>query len=362
VNHNGLADPGELGSVYAYGGIDPNNPNSVVSPNKIASNLKNTKTDEFMVGVDHQILPELVAGLTYTHRHRSDYIDFRQNGVDASDFVLDPSRSGLNAYDQQGNLIGKTGNYYDFIAPAGFNGGNTLTNLNGYSTDYNGVELQLTKRLSNRWMAHASVAYTDWTQNVSGANGCRAQVTGVQPTYKGPTNVLTPNGPSCDDGGQVFLQSAGSGSKADVYISSKYQFNVSGLYQLPWNFNIAANLFGRQGYLEPYFATVSGGDVGGSLGSRKVIVGSADDHRLKNLYQLDLRVEKVLPLFQKADMTLSIDMFNALNSDTILQQAAQLSTTPCGAADTTASCGGKGNRVEERTSPRVLRFGARLSF
>ena len=39
------------------------------------SNLKNTKTDEFMVGVDHQILPELVAGVTYTHRHRSDYID-----------------------------------------------------------------------------------------------------------------------------------------------------------------------------------------------------------------------------------------------------------------------------------------------
>jgi hypothetical protein len=55
-------------------------------------------------------------------------------------------------------------------------------------------------------------------------------------------------------------------------------------------------------------------------------------------------------------------MFNALNSDTILQQAAQLSTTACGAANTAVSCGGKGNRVEERTSPRVLRFGARLSF
>ena len=362
ANHNGLADPGELGAVYAYGGIDPSNPNSLVSPNRIASNLKNVKTDEFIFGVDHQILPELVAGVTYTHRHRSDYIDFRYNGVDASNFVLDPSRSNLPAYDQQGKLIGHTGNYYDFVAPSDFNGGLTLANINGYSTNYNGVELQLTKRLSNRWMAHASVAYTDWKQSVDNANGCRAQINGGQATWKGPTNVLTPNGPSCGDGSQVFLQSAGSGSKADVYISSKYQFNISGLYQLPLNFNIAANLFGRQGYLEPYFATVSGGDVGTSLGSRKVIVGSSDDHRLKNLYQLDLRVEKVLPLFQKADMTLSIDMFNALNSDTILQQAAQLSTTACGSSSPADSCGGKGNRVEERMSPRVLRFGARLSF
>ncbi len=361
ANHNGLADPGELGGNAFFTGIDPNNPGSLTSPNQIASGLKNTKTDEFTVGIDHQLLPELVAGATYTHRHRSDYQTFDYIGVNASNFVLDPSRSGKNAYDQQGNLIGQTGNYYDFIAPAGFNGGKILANDSGYTTDYNGVELQLTKRLSNRWMAHASAAYTDWKQNVNGANGCL----GTSPpatNWQGPTNVLTPNGPSCADGAQVFQQSLGSGSKSDVYLSSKWQFNISGLYQLPLNFNIAANLFGRQGYLLPYWAAVSGGDTGTSLGTRDVIVGSSDDHRLKNLYQLDLRVEKVLPLFQKADMTLSVDLFNALNNDSVLQQAAQLSTTACGAANPAVSCGGKGNRVEETVSPRVLRFGARLSF
>ena len=362
ANHNGLADPGELGGVFSYNGIDPNNPTSIASPNQINRNMTNTKTDEFMVGVDHQILPELVAGATYTHRHRTNYIDYRYIGVDASNFVLDPSRSNLPAYDQQGHLIGNTGNYYDFIAPAGFNGGKILTNNPGFSTDYNGVELQLTKRLSNRWMAHASASYTDWKQNVSGASGCLAQTGGSQTSWKGPTNVLTVFGPSCADGAQNFEESQGSGAKADVFLNSKWQFNVSGMYQLPLNFNIAANLFGRQGYLEPYWASVTGGDVGGTVGSRQVIVGSSDSHRLKNLYQLDLRAEKVLPLFQKADMTLSIDVFNALNSSTVLQQAAQLSTKPCGAADSSVSCTGKGNRVEETMSPRVLRFGARLSF
>ena len=42
-----------------------------------------------------------------------------------------------------------------------------------------------------------------------------------------------------------------------MFLSSKWQFNVSGLYQLPLNFNVAANLFGRQGYLLPYYASVS---------------------------------------------------------------------------------------------------------
>ncbi len=207
ANHNGLADPGELGANYFYTGIDPANPTSLTSPKKIASGIKNTKTDEFMFGIDHQILPELVAGVTYTHRHRSDFISTKYIGVDASDFVLDPSRSGLNAYDQQGNIIGKTGNYYDFIAPAGFNGGLILGNDPGYTMDYNGVELQLTKRLSNRWMMHGSVAYTDWKQKVNGANGCLGTVN----TWKGPTNVLTTGGPSCGDGVQAFQESHGFG-------------------------------------------------------------------------------------------------------------------------------------------------------
>ncbi len=250
-----------------------------------------------------------------------------------------------------------------FIAPAGFNGGVILQNNSGFTTDYNGVELQLTKRLSNRWMAHGSVAYTNWQQNVSGSNSCLGTAT----SWKGPTNVLTSGGASCGDGVQNFQQSLGSGSKGDVFLSSKWQFNISGLYQLPLNFNIAANLFGRQGYLLPYYASVSGARTRGSsldaLGSRSVIVGNSDNHRLKDVYQLDLRVEKVLPLFQKADLTLSIDMFNALNNDVIIQQSAQLSgRLPAARPIRTTSCPGKGNRVEERMSPRVLRFGARLSF
>src|SRR5262249_38184678 len=55
-------------------GFDPNNPNAAFSPNKIDRNLKAPTTDEFMVGVEQQILPELVAGVSYTYRKHKDLI------------------------------------------------------------------------------------------------------------------------------------------------------------------------------------------------------------------------------------------------------------------------------------------------
>ena len=63
ANHNGIADPGELGGriTPSKGSTRPIRQHRLAKPD--ASNLKNTKTDEFMVGVDHQILPELVAGV-----------------------------------------------------------------------------------------------------------------------------------------------------------------------------------------------------------------------------------------------------------------------------------------------------------
>ena len=52
--------------------------------------------------------------------------------------------------------------------------GRLLTNRDGYSTAYKGLEATLNKRLSNKWMARVAFTYADWTQNVDdkvGSNG-----------------------------------------------------------------------------------------------------------------------------------------------------------------------------------------------
>jgi hypothetical protein len=320
-------------------GFDPNNPNATVSPNLVDSNLKAPITDEFSVGVDHQISPEFVAGLSYTHRNRKKFLYSPYIGLTSADYSL--VNSGVSVYDWQGRLLGTAGPLYGATLPDGFTYGKFLTNQPGYETKYDSVELQLTKRLTNRWMAHGSFTWNNWKQKIS-SSACQD-----------PTNRLTAGGPSCDDGSIAWYGGAtNSGSFGNVYINSKWNFNISGLYQLPLNFNVAANLYGRQGYPIPYYVRENPGDT---LGQRNVLVGNPDDHRNSNLYELDMRLEKVVPLFQKADLTFSLDVFNVLNSNTVLQKQARGTTHADGS-------GAVANEIFEIQAPRTLRFGARLSF
>jgi hypothetical protein len=346
ANHNNRPDPGELGDLYGFYGVNPNCPTCVSSPNQINHSLDNTTTDEFMVGVDHQILPEFVAGMTYTYRHRKDFVWSPYTQLSSSNYIV--QNPGYTGVDQHGNPVGTTGPAYCYSVdgttcglPDDFTGGKTLTNRPDYTTKYQSVELALTKRLSNRWMAHGSFTWTDWKQDVGNkSKGCQD-----------PSNTLAANGDSCDNEIVYFGGASNSGSFGNVYINARWAFNVAALYQLPWNFNLGANLYGREGYPAPYYVRKNPGD---GLGSRRLIVGSPDDVRNNSLIQLDLRAEKVIPLFQKADLTLSVDLFNALNKKTVLQ--TQINATPNAAGTSQAG------RVYEVQNPRILRFGARLSF
>jgi hypothetical protein len=343
TNGNHIADAGELGAIYGfYGDINPNNPSDPLGPNRIDPNLKDTTTDEFMAGIDQQILPEFVAGVTYTYRNRKNfsYTPFLQNVT----YTL--VNSGETAYDTNHNPIGTTAPFYACSFGSGdcnpidnpdFTGGRFETNRPGYSTKYQSVELNLTKRLANRWMAHGNFTYTNWKQSKG--------------TCATPNNVLGFNGDTCDNAVVYFGGASNSGSYANVFINAKWAFNVAALYQLPLNFNVGANFYGRQGYVLPFYVRENAQD---GVGTQKVIVGSPDDHRNASLFQLDMRAEKVIPLFQKADLTLSMDVFNVLNRHTLLQERIRASGSQTGNS--------LAGRPFELQNSRILRFGARLSF
>ncbi|HET9796257.1 MAG TPA: hypothetical protein VFS34_17575, partial [Thermoanaerobaculia bacterium] len=339
---NHVIQPGDLGDYLGSFNVNPDNP--FASSNVIDRGVKAPKTDEFMVGVDQQISPEFVAGLSYTYRKRTDFVWTPYIGITQADFSL--VSAGDPAYDWNGKFLGNSDPYYSATLPADFTGGHLLTNAPGYSVRYDSVELQLTKRLTNRWMAHGSFTWNDWKQSQNKAD------------CQDPTNQVSATGPTCGSGITWYGGAANSGAFSNVFINSKWNFNVSGLYQLPLNFNVAANFYGRQGYPLPYYIQVATPDGLGVRGLKNVLVGNPADHRNPNLYELDMRVEKVLPLFQKADLTLSLDVFNVLNANTILQRQIIASTTTgtAGSNDATA------NEIFEIQAPRTLRFGARLSF
>jgi hypothetical protein len=117
------------------------------------------------------------------------------------------------------------------------------------------------------------------------------------------------------------------------------------MYQLPLGFNVAGAFFGRQGYPINWFTRVFGADGE----QRDVAVSDLDDERYDNVYDLDLRIEKVVPITQSANLTISADVFNVTNEDTVLQRFNRLERS------NTA-------QIKEIQSPRVWRFGLRLAF
>ncbi len=347
-NKDSLVQPGEVDLSPAgfqfsrnYNPKDPGNPgvpNSAIDPR-----LKSPKTDEIIVGVDHELLPAFAVGVNYTYRKFKDQLYFAR---------YDPNTGTVltrNDYEQYTVLTGTLPDGTPYSEPVYNIKKDVLTRLKGvppgfftynrpdFNTTYNGVEFTLTKRLADKWMARGSFVYNNNKQHV-GTNGCAD-----------PTNVLTSsstNAQTCRDNDFVSVQSTGSGSKGSVFLNSKWQFNVVGMYQLPLGFNVAANLYGRQGYPLNWFRNSSGPN---DKLVRSVEVVATDTQRYKNVYEFDLRAEKVMNITASSTLTVSVDLFNATNENTVLQRFNRLARSNT-------------NNIKEIQSPRIWRFGARLAF
>lgn len=357
-NHNHNVDPGELGAfIQDLGGFNHLDPNALGSANVIDPNLKSPLTDEVQLSFDREILPEFTASLTGTYRHRHRIVWSPYIGATAASYT-DIFATGLPGYDVNGNVLGVTGPIYTGTLGDAFNGGEFVTNRPDYAQDYYGAQVQLTKRLTNNWLMHGSFAYNDWKQKIGNtATACidpTNQRLSQDPAFS--AGFPTPNvGPSCSEG-QLYNQSLGSGNFTNVWINSHWSFNVSGLYRFPLDFSLAGNFYGRQGYVNPYFIQI---DSGNGEGTRGVLLGNPTDHRLKNVYELDLRLEKTVALFSKADLTISAELFNALNSNTVLQRESD-ATPQCDASG--GNCTGAAGTILEIQNPRAVRLGARISF
>jgi hypothetical protein len=148
------------------------------------------------------------------------------------------------------------------------------------------------------------------------------------------------------DGNEPFAEiSTGSGNKGDVWAASKYSFSLNALYQVapdkPWGFNLGGSLTGREGFVSPPYAPTSGG--------RRVQLGPFDQFRNDDILMFDARIDKDFKFGDDSGVTLSIDGFNLLNEDYVLQRFRNVD-------------GGDANQVKEVLSPRVFRLGVKLHF
>jgi hypothetical protein len=332
VNRNGHVEPGEvdLSDPQGFSNVDPKNPGSAVPVNQIASHLKPPTTDEFILGIERQISSDLSASLAYTHRLLRNSEFSPLIGTSRGSYRYIANAVGSATFD--GFVLNFSEPYYGLTTvppPVG----SDIQNRPDYEETYDGMELQLIKRFSHGWMLRASFGYNDWQQHL-GAGAI------VNPNNEVPGTNAT-------------------GPVVDGVINSTWQFNVSGMVQLPWGIEVAANFFGRQGFPIPYSVEVVTHDTRDSRPSLQI--GQVTAYRLPDVFELDVHVERPFRIGSTVTISPAFDCFNMLNSHTVLQRSGRVGSYDA-EGDPAFTQDPSFNAAGEVLSSRAFRGGVRISF
>jgi Carboxypeptidase regulatory-like domain/TonB-dependent Receptor Plug Domain len=340
ANHDGVVQPGEIydsknvlllaggnpaNFLNESGNWDPANPGSPTTKNTIDPNLKNDRTDEFIVGLDHEVGAGFAVGGNYIWRRYGNFSWSPLNGVSTTGSDYSPVSFTPAASACPSGAACPTLTYYQPNFQLGTI--STLMNQQGFNRVFNGVELTARKRLSHRWLMNTSFSYNSTIVNYGSGS------------YTDPTNITQRSGFQYD------YQTSGSGI-GNVFVNAKWLYKLSGMYQLPYDVNVSAFYNTRQGY--PFERTVTSPTRANGAGTASLLLDNVGDSRLPSFQNLDFRVERPVKL-GGVRFVPALDVFNVFNSGT--EQAIR------GAQNSSNA-----NFIQALVAPRVVRLGVRLQW
>ena len=215
---------------------------------------------------------------------------------------------------------------------------------------YTGIDLVLNKRLSNKWFMNASFTWQD------------------QRTHWG-TNWFDPTNQWNQDG-KTFAEPSGSSSgKLDAVMFTSWMAKLSGLYQLPYGFNISGTFNAREGWKIPSYFYLQDADVPNYSADHEATIYTKPivTDSLPTFYNITLRLEKRISI-GAGRLFLMADVFNLLNSNMPNRQYSRYPGTAY-FRDVNGtfqqynhSAYALNDKLYEILNPRIWRFGVRFEF
>ncbi|MGH9461949.1 MAG: TonB-dependent receptor [Vicinamibacteria bacterium] len=289
----------------------------VINPSEefgIDPNVKDPYTDQFIIGMDREILPDLGVNATFVYKRSRDFLGQRNQGAVYEEIPFEDPLTGeiITVFNQ----VNDTNLFL-------------LTNPPDFNQTYRGFAVTATKRFSQGWSLIGSFT-------VSKNEGLNS----------GSTESPSSDASSTDN--FDFGRDPNDLINADgiVWSDRTYMFKVQAVYELPYDIALAANWqwFTGRPWVRQVQASLNQGikEIFNEPndGSRRV-----DDQNL-----VDLRVEKAFPVYGSLRASVLADVFNVFNSDAALDVASQVGTQDVFGVPSTF------------VGPRRLQFGFKLSF
>jgi hypothetical protein len=315
------------------GNYNPAAPGSPTTINRVDPDLRNEKTDEVIIGLQHELFPGVALSANYIWRKYSDFRWTTADGI-TSDVYSQVTTTPTGCFASAG-VAGPcpTISYY---VPNVNIGGRALflTNRPDYNREYKGVEVSMTKRYSKKWYANVSYAYNSSIDNFDSP---RAYTSNDPATD--PTNIDKLNG------FQWAAESGGSGV-SNVWVNSKWVARATGIYTLPWNVQLSGFLNGRQGYIIPYGYTTAARPNGAAAVT--VVLDPYGESRLPSFWQFDMKIERAIQA-GRIRFRPQATFFNLTNSNVVLGRQRNVGSASY-------------NDVLQILGPRVVQLGVRVDF
>jgi hypothetical protein len=319
--------------LYATSGYDYNNPGGLArTTGTIDPNLTAPVTNEFIASYDRQLTTDFAVTGSFIYRKYSNFTVTKRAGMDSSNWVQKTfTPSVLPTYPADARVVPVT-----YFSPTSYPVTTVLGNRPDYYRTYEGVELTVRKRMSHNWMFNSSFSYNAAPQHYPTAASYGPAA------YLDPTNVATYNGAQ-------FAEESTSSGLDNVFVNAKWIFRMSGAYTVPVvKMGVAGFFNARSGY--PFLAGVNvPSSLRNGAGAVVVILDNVGEVRLPTMQQLDVKIDRPFLLFNRLRVVASMDLFNLLNTNTTL-------------AERRTQNANNANTIANIVSPRVLRFGFRVTF
>ncbi len=332
ANHDGTVERGELDTTrgrLGSSGIDPDRPDSPVSPNQIDPGLVAPRTHEAAVRAQwsraHTLRVEVSGG-------------FRRQVRSLWRPLLGLTRADYRATGAvTGELFGQpyVTVYYAPATPSKVVPGNgrILDNRDGYAEESFFLDLAAAGRVGSRFDWRVWAGGLDW----------RERFTDPEHAVQDPTSLDTE---PLQDRGIAAVRASGLG-RSDLFASARWMAGAALRGRLRWGLEAALLATARDGYPIPYIQVASTGDVTG--GGKDVLVSSTlDAYRLPALWLVDLRVARGFRV-GRGTLTGAVDVFNLTNNATTLQVARDVELPGF-------------DRPREIVRPRIVRLGLDYRF
>jgi Ca-activated chloride channel family protein len=325
---------GALPAPWSGDGLDPLQPR--IDPDVVDPDLRPELTDEAVLGVDYAVAPEFVVGLRATWRRTHRLLEERLLVRNAATGEVFAATAG--DWVAAGRLTGTLPDGSGYDAPLwdlrpglSWTGGRLLANGDRERDDL-ALSLHWEKRLSWRWSSRGHFTWHGGEQRL-GREFRR---------FDDPTNTL---GAGDDEGVPIGEIESGRPHERPAFLSARWSFHASGLVELPRGFGLAAAVNGRDGFPLPYYRRIA--RPGAGIAPVQ-LTARPDAFRTEDVVTLDGRVDKRFEIGETG-LTLSLEGFNLLDEDTILERQLDLGVTRGGLAD-------------DVLAPRTLRLGAALKW